>query len=299
MSNTKQRASYGKGYKLGFIRGFDKGKIEGRRAMLPFHAFVKAGPASREANLYDKTINAFIAAKNEEQNIAQVIKNAIAAGANQVIVVANGCTDQTAHIARQAGAVVMEYKDALGYDVGRALGLTLYTADINLVLDGDIVVSPEDLRPFINAVAAGVDVALNNLGPMFLRYARLDDISIAKYHLNTILGRKDLGINTLTAVPHALSKRAVTTIGRRFLCVPPKAVAKAVLEGLNIQAVHVVDVFKPNPIRPDVHRSSEGDLVAQMILGDHLEAIAYYLKRTNLRGGFTDLHRKRGLLIEN
>ncbi|QOR35721.1 glycosyltransferase [Clostridium sp. 'deep sea'] len=283
-----------------FIKSvYQKGKIAGMRSILPsdltYYAKKNQYPPTVQV---DTTIHAFIAAKNEEATIVNVIENAFKAGVHKVIVVANGCTDNTALLALNCGAEVIEFKYALGYDVGRSIGLKHAPGDINIVLDADFVLQPEDLKPFIYAVANGVDIALNDLNPLYSKYAKLDKISILKYTLNLIIDRSYLGINSLTAVPHALSRKAVNILTAKSFAIPPKALVKAALNDLNIQAISTVDVFKPNIIRPQIHQNNGIDLAEELIIGDHLEAINYYLFKTNWRGGRTDLGRKRELVNE-
>lgn len=53
----------------------------------------------------------------------------------------------------------------------------------------------------------------------------------------------------MTAVPHALSRRALALIGADALSVPPLAHTMAVVYGLNIRGVHTIDVGRMNRIR--------------------------------------------------
>jgi len=295
--NLKRNNKYSSAYYQVLRSAYEKGKQEGLKQGLPFSLGNKYDKITYPSfDIGDKTIHGIIAARNEASTIKSIIQNSYSAGVQHVIVVANGCTDNTAKLAKAAGAEVIEFRKPLGYDVGRAIGLKHSTADINVIIDADIVFAPDDLVPFINAVANGVDIALNNLNPLFAQYAHLDKISIMKFQLNFILGLEKLGVNSLTAVPHALSKKAVQIITPEFLVVPPKAMVKASISNLRIEAVHTVDVFKPNKIRPEIHKFKGRDLAADLIIGDHLEAISYYLFRTDWRGGRTDLGRKRELI---
>lgn len=161
-----------------------------------------------------KTVAAIITVMNEEQTLPQVLEQVVRMGCDQIIIVVNGCTDSTlnkAAICNQASIVY--YPDPLGYDVGRAVGARMTNADTVLFLDGDIIVHHDELRPFLQAVDRGMDVALNNIFPYVDTFKHRDAVSIMKEFLNRTMGRDDLTINSMTAVPHALSRRALNTIG--------------------------------------------------------------------------------------
>ncbi|MCL5045804.1 MAG: glycosyltransferase [Actinobacteria bacterium] len=237
---------------------------------------------------------AVICAVNEERIIESAIAEARRVnGLDQVIVVVNGCTDSTARLAQKLDAEVLEYPERLGHDVGRAVGAAEADADAVLFLDGDFVVPASELEPFMEAVRRGVDMALNNLTPLYSERALEHSVNVGKRFLNLACGRPSLGLSTLTAVPHALSRRAIELLGPQVLAVPPLAQVKAILSGLVVRAVHPVDVITPNPLRPGVNTGHGEETVERMILGDHLEALGYLLERLGPRGGFTDLGRKR------
>ncbi len=231
-----------------------------------------------------------IAAHNEEHRIAPLVQRLNAwVRTLEVIVVANGCTDKTASRARSAGARVVEYSDPLGPDVGRAIGLSVAKGDILLVIDADLDLYPWQLRPFVEAVEKGVDIALNFYPlPWTKRYQH--PTAIAKHAVNLFSGRFDLAACSLTAVPHALSKRVVEGMGPHVFAVPPVAQVTATLAGsYRIEPVARVPVGKLNPKRSRHHQIQ----MKELIIGDCLEAIHVIHGAKGLRGGFTDLNRKR------
>ncbi|HWI66751.1 MAG TPA: hypothetical protein VNT75_33480, partial [Symbiobacteriaceae bacterium] len=66
--------------------------------------------------------------------------------------------------------------------------------------------------------------------------------------------------------------------------------------GLRVEAVHAVDVVGANARRPGLNLGLANPM-ADLILGDHLEAIAWVLERFGSpRGPFGDLGRRRELL---
>lgn len=84
------------------------------------------------------TIDALVPAKNEESTVGDVVRSLFASGSiRQVIVVVNGCRDETASRAHEAGALVLRAADrGLGYAVKS--GLAKSDAEIILKTDGDI-----------------------------------------------------------------------------------------------------------------------------------------------------------------
>ena len=219
-------------------------------------------------------VTAVIAASNEEGTIGSIVRNAFDAGASQVVVVENGSTDNTAIIARSAGAKVVSYPNRIGHDVGRAVGVIKFPSTYYLFLDGDMIIPAKELKPFIKAVTKdGVDVALNDLSLLLRTYPRWDEVSWSKYFINCALNREDLDVNTLTAVPHAISGRAIDLIGVENLAVPTVATVLSVLAGLNVKAIKEIDVISNNRVRDELHLSVNGNLTEQLILGDMCQGI--------------------------
>lgn len=226
-----------------------------------------------EIQPYHSGVTAIISASNEEATIGKVIRSAFSAGATQVVVVENGSTDATATVARAAGAKVLSFSYRLGHDVGRGVGVMNFPSEHYLFLDGDMIISVDELRPFIAAVTQdGIDVALNDLSKL-VRLQEWDEVTWSKYFLNNSLDRNDLDVNTLTAVPHAISQRAVKVIGIANLAVPTLATVRAVLSGLNVKAIREVDVISKNRIRGELLYSSKGNLVEQLIVGDMCQGL--------------------------
>lgn len=266
----------------------------GRRRQLLADRAAEAGRTNRGENAQGG-VTAIIPAGNEQTTIARVVAAAMQAGADRAVVVVNGSSDDTEAIARQLGAEVLCYSERLGHDIGRAIGAAHRGADVYLFLDADIVVSPEEIRPFIAAVRQqGVDVALNDLNGLLKSYKSVHCVTYAARLLNTALRRPDLGANSMTAVPHALSRRAVEMIGYEALGVPALAMVKAVQSGsLHIRPAAEVDVITRNSTDSDPAQT------ARMILGDTFEAIHAILQtagnpRGDFRGGETRVWEERG-----
>lgn len=294
-NNVTARLTLEAALRLGYTLGRRAGQRAGRVLGLPAAAelpSVRSGGRAGRAPLA-----AVISARDEEMTIAEVVRAAGATpGVARVVVVANGCRDATAIAARRAGAEVIEYVEPLGHDVGRALGAAALPGHDLLLLDGDLVLPPEELRRFVVALRRGADVVLNDQNPVYAERSRIGTVTLMRLLLNRLLGRPDLGVNSLLIVPAGLSARAVRCIGPKALAVPPLAQAKAIMSGLRICAVPGVDVLTRNRRRPGLNAGGDLTPLELLIIGDHLEAIGYLLRRRGPRGGYTDLERKRLLL---
>lgn len=219
-----------------------------------------------------KPIDAIVCAQNEEDSIAAVLKELGRLPLSRIIVVVNGSSDGSLQAVQEASedACIIHYPEALGHDVGRAVGANLSQAEILLFADADIPIAAEELGAFIWACENGVDVALNDISPFLGPFSNWDGITLCKEWLNRSLGRGDLHANSLTAVPHAITRRALDAVGVQNLVVPPKFQTLALARGLRTEAVHAVDVIGRNRIR----RTNVGtsNPVAELIIGDHVEA---------------------------
>jgi glycosyltransferase involved in cell wall biosynthesis len=236
-------------------------------------------------------ISVIIPARNESRTIAKVVSEARnISGDTEVIVVCNGSEDDTADKAKGAGAKVVSIKIPLGHDVGRAVGACFAQGEILLFIDADFVIPSSTLSNYTTLVEDGWDLVLNAYSGYQVKTS-IHPTAVAKRFLNRMLGRSDLGGSSMTTVPHAMSRRALETIGLSMLAVPPKAQVEAVLQGLRITRGERINTAQ-------INRKREGrkEKVGELVLGDHLEAIAYFVERKGERAGFTDFNRMRQLL---
>jgi glycosyltransferase involved in cell wall biosynthesis len=271
-------SGYKVGFKTGFTKGFAQGEFAGRKfaanALRQSSSLSKMPISTRTGG--KKFVDVIISASNEARTINKVIEQVKRIPEiRDVIVVVNGSTDGTEKTARQAGAHVIEFKKLLGYDVGRAIGALHSDADGLLFIDGDIIIDAADLVPFVESLYLGVDLALNDISSLIKPNEMVHSVITGKFFINLAANRPDLGPNTMTAVPHALSRKALNIITPENLAVPPKAQLIAIKANLVVRAVHFVDVLSTNRIRPKIHKGPGIDLVENLIQGDHLEALNY------------------------
>lgn len=238
------------------------------------------------------SVAVIVSAMNEEKTLGRLLNEMDRLAPQELIIVVNGCQDHTFDIAKQhPTATVLSYNEPVGHDVGRTIGAKVAVSDILLFIDADIPVSAEQIKPYIRAIQQGADVALNHMGPYLPVFADRDKVTVLKQFLNTSLGRSDLGADSMTAVPHALSRRALEIIGIENLMVPPRAHAMAIINGLTIVSPASVNVIKRNRRRA----GNQGSLnpVSQMIIGDHLEAIHFVMQDLGVRYLHPDSMRRR------
>lgn len=261
-------------------------KARSSRRSRPAAAQPYAGPSA-------PYVSVIIPAMNEARTIAAVVSEARQVHPRcEVIVVVNGSADNTAEIARSMGAQVIVFEQPLGHDVGRSVGAEAARGEILLFTDGDLVIPATGLRPFVTATARGADVVLNGYsGPVRRKVPH--PVVLAKHALNLLLGRPDLQGFSLTAVPHALSRRGVEALGAGLLSRPPLAHARAVLDGLTVKAVRQIPVGRLNAVR----RKADGtDPLQESILRDHQDAVGLILESRGPRAGFGDGGRQRGMV---
>jgi len=102
-------------------------------------------------------VSVIIPALDEEEPIAQVVHECLATGLpDDIIVVDNGSTDQTAQRAREAGAtVVAEPPHGYGRACAAGVRALLPECDIIVFLDGDGSDCPELMSQLVDPIAGG------------------------------------------------------------------------------------------------------------------------------------------------
>ncbi|MFD1676580.1 glycosyltransferase [Alicyclobacillus fodiniaquatilis] len=228
-----------------------------------------------------------------EETLRQVLKELRRLHLDQVRLVLNGTSDTTLPDVKGLSVQVDHYRDPVGHDVGRAIGCMQVDAAKYFFTDADIILPKAQVQPFLAALDEGVDIALNHLDAILAKRRQIDPPSIVKRFLNIACERPDLGVASLTAVPHAVSRRTVEQIGAEAFAVPPVAQVKAILAGLKVMAVHPVDVIHTNAARPHLHDKSVGRPLQKLIIGDYVEAIHCLQQTLGDRGAFPDNVRRR------
>lgn len=234
-------------------------------------------------------VSVIIPVQNEQDTIGAVLKEVIKLNPFEIIVIINGSTDKTKEIADSYNCTILSVDQALGNDIGRALGAKQATGDIFLFLDGDIITPYNQLIPFITAIQSGYDIALNDLSFLAFQKNCPHYTTVSKLAVNTYLKKSNLTLNSLLAVPHTMRRDAVQKIGWENLADPILTQAIAIKKGLKFCSPCLVDVINTNRIRP-IHSQfdpkSAFPKTTNRIIGDHLRAISYITGCDGVRGGF-------------
>ncbi|OCT14012.1 glycosyl transferase family 2 [Paenibacillus pectinilyticus] len=264
----------------------------------PTQRLFASSPQSRRSSFspHPPVVSVIIPVCDEASTLRKVIQQALRVHPHtEVIVVENGSSDGSKYIAESAGARVVSYAQRFGHDVGRSIGAREARGEILLFVDADFVIPAGEMIPLISAVQRGVDVALNKyIG--IISGAEVHRVVVAKYALNAVLNRRDLQGTSMTTIPHAMSRKALNTIGAEYLAIPPLAQAIAVQRGLRVEAAKFIQVGSRNRVR---FRAEEGDPVGDLIVGDHLEAINWLIQNTDARARRQDNLRIREMIEVN
>jgi glycosyltransferase involved in cell wall biosynthesis len=102
------------------------------------------------------SIGILIPAYNEELTVGDVVKVALESGLGEVVVVADGCGDKTAWVARAAGARVIEYQPNRGKGGAVAAGVASMTQDTLVLLDADLTnLTPKHVLAMLEPLQSG------------------------------------------------------------------------------------------------------------------------------------------------
>ena len=107
------------------------------------------------------TLSIVIPAKNESAAIGKVVADAVARYPDvEVIVVDDGSTDDTAKVAREAGAKVVQHPESLGNGAAVKAGARAARGDIIAFMDGDGQHSTVDLDRLLARLETGYDMVI-------------------------------------------------------------------------------------------------------------------------------------------
>jgi len=107
------------------------------------------------------TLSIVIPAKNESRAIGQVVESARRHYPDaQVIVVDDGSTDDTAEVARRAGAEVLRHPESLGNGAAVKSGARAAKGELIAFMDGDGQHDATELAPLMERIAQGYDMAI-------------------------------------------------------------------------------------------------------------------------------------------
>jgi cellulose synthase/poly-beta-1,6-N-acetylglucosamine synthase-like glycosyltransferase len=160
-------------------------------------------PSSRRLR-FDVIVPAHNEAEVIERTVASLKKIDWPAGRFRILVVADNCTDNTAILARNAGADVLERHDETRRGKGYALDFAFQTsreqgrADAVVVIDADAEVSPNLLEAFAARIEKGahaVQAHYGVLNPWTSWRTRLITIAKAAFHIVRSRAREHLRVS--------------------------------------------------------------------------------------------------------
>jgi glycosyltransferase involved in cell wall biosynthesis len=215
-----------------------------------------------------------IPACNEEKSILAVLTTVLRLPINRIILVLNGCTDQTLELTRSIPDQrihTIYFAEPLGIDIPRAVG-ALYARRLDtqgvLFVDGDMSGNIfENLKQLLTALDEGTDVALTNCYPYITNRAKLANLVLRfRGNLNKELGYfQSLGNATPTHGPHALSAQALSLLPPDAIAIPPLTLVYAKQFGLKVRVA--TSIRHQDLKSPRKHRR-HARLIAETIIGD-------------------------------
>ena len=174
-------------------------------------------------------IIAVIPAFNEERYIGTVVLKT-RQYVDEVIVVDDGSTDQTANVAKLAGATVIQHKQNKGY--GASIQTLLAEAkkrepDILLLLDADSQHDPDEIPHLITPISEGFDLVIGS--------REQQRVDIPRY--------RRIGLRVISFFCYILSRKKVSDSESGFRVFSKKAIAVLELSenGMSISAETIAD----------------------------------------------------------
>lgn len=149
-----------------------------------------------------------VPAHNEKENIEACVRSLLRCdevpNGARIVVVADNCTDNTAELARAAGAEVLERNDderrGKGYALEHAFEHVLLDADVEaaLVVDADTTVAPNFLTIMARAFGSGADGAQCKYlvgNPDETDRGRLMNVALLAFNIARPRARENLGLS--------------------------------------------------------------------------------------------------------
>jgi cellulose synthase/poly-beta-1,6-N-acetylglucosamine synthase-like glycosyltransferase len=101
-------------------------------------------------------ISALVSAHNEEKSILACLQALQVNRVDQIVVIADGCTDTTAEIARAFGATVIELPERVGKPNALNIGLVQALHPVIVVVDADTLLEPGAVNAALALLGPGV-----------------------------------------------------------------------------------------------------------------------------------------------
>ncbi|MBB3113637.1 hypothetical protein FHS18_005750 [Paenibacillus phyllosphaerae] len=220
----------------------------------------------------------------------QTIRQLAKLGFAEIIAVLGREEEAAYNLLRQLPEVTLIYMPVrLAPHEARSIGASVASGNVLLFVDGKAVLDDQQVLAQLAAIEHGADVALADQMPRLGAFQRWGDADRVRAFVNWSLGCPELQANSIEHLPHAWTREGAATVGRDNLRNPAFAQEAAIAAKLRIQAV-------PSSLTRLSSKHQAGVLLhelAQLSLGDHVEALTRAMKTTGGRLQFADRVRKR------
>lgn len=226
---------------------------------------------------------AVVPAKNEEMTICHVVQILLWCGVDKVLIVANGCTDNTlqrVYDLKSDKVQVAAFPQSLGIDVPRAIGAILASqsgAERILFVDGDLrgEIAGHIQRLIQSSIQLNLDMALSNCYPREVPYFGMaSEVVRFRSKLNQCLGvYEEIGIASPSHGPSIITSSALEMVDPRHLAIPPVALAAFVRCGLN---VGIGSSIRHERLGSPDRGKDHAQRLYDTLIGDCLEAICFW-----------------------
>jgi len=126
----------------------------------------------------DLSVTVIIPTRNEEQNIAKVIRELNQIGFENVLIVNGNSKDRTVEIAKKFGAnVIVQNGRGKGAALRQAFNLADLDGDVIVMMDADGSMNPKEIPSLVKALDSGEDLAK---GSRFLPYGYSEDMNLIR-----------------------------------------------------------------------------------------------------------------------
>jgi len=187
---------------------------------------------------------------------------------------------------------LIEHTTICSYDEGRAVGAFHARGNLILFADERAVLTPLLMQKYVEALQNGADVAVTVSPPSAAPKRKLAAPQSAYHLLNHLLGHARLAAGTMSRIPYACTRQALTVLGHEVLSTPPIAYVKATWEKFKVAEVTPLPAIQwAQSPRSSLSKST------RQILREHAHAIELLMQLIGKRGGLPDGERYRDLLL--
>lgn len=161
-----------------------------------------------------KKITAIVPAYNEEKTVANVVEAIKGAqSVEEVLVVSDGSTDDTAQEARRAGARVIELRENRGKGQAMLQGVARARTEIIAFFDADLIgLSSKHVETLVRSVLSGrkmMNVGLRNRGRV---------LNVVARHMPLISGIRAMDRRVIEGVPSKYMKGYMVECALNYAC---------------------------------------------------------------------------------